>query len=385
MNDQGNDVFSSVLRHRVLQRVAVIGAGVAGLSCARELRLRGFHPVVFEAGDRLGGRCSSRNTRIGWFDDGAQSISGDTRLAAYVAERPGELAALHPWTVPATPAQDEPKGRDRDKEQDEEDTSRTLKLAGVVGVPSMLALAHAIARPLEIRLGTPIRQAQRRGARWVLNGAAGEIEEDFQALVLAVPAPLALPLAQQSPRLEQALRAVRYSSRWVLMLGSERPAGLPGYREFQGSPIARVAAMHSKPGRPSAAPQRWFIEADERWSLQHEHDDAETVAELLHDIFCAHAGRAVKPNFLLAYQWRNAFVQKPANLRGQADGLWDDEVRLGICGDSVVASQVDQVHHSGVDLAARMAAASMSPRAHSFIQGLERNLRNAAQAQAVHG
>lgn len=65
---------------------------MAGLSCARELRLRGFHPVVFEAGDRLGGRCSSRNTRIGWFDDGAQSISGVTRLAAYVAQRPGELA-----------------------------------------------------------------------------------------------------------------------------------------------------------------------------------------------------------------------------------------------------------------------------------------------------
>jgi renalase len=385
MNDQRFDGFSSVLSYQVLQRVAVIGAGVAGLSCARELRLRGFHPVVFEASDRLGGRCSSRNSRIGWFDDGAQAISGDTRLSTYAAQRPGELAAVHPWTVPATPAEDEPKGRDRDKASDEEDTSRTLKLVGVVGVPSMFALANAIARPLDIRLRTPIGQAERRGARWVLHNEAGEIDEDFQALVLAVPAPVALPLAQQSPRLAQALRAVRYRSRWVLLLGSERPVGLPGYREFQGSPIARVAAMHSKPGRPSAVPQRWFVEADERWSLQHEHDDAETVAELLHDIFCAHAGRSVTPNYLAAHQWRNAYVETPASLPGQACGLWDDAMRFGVCGDSVVASQIDQVHRSAVALAARMSEGLMAGVERGVVEALDRDPRDIFEAQAVHG
>lgn len=385
MKNPENDEFSSVLSYRVLQRVAIIGAGVAGLSCARELRQRGFHPVVFEAGDRVGGRCSSRITRTGCFDDGAQAISGDTRLSAYAAQRPGELSALHEWTVAATPAEDEPKGRDRDKELDEEASSRSLKPLGLVGVPSMLALAGAIARPLDTRLRMPIANAWRRGARWVLQGAAGDIDEDFQALVLAAPAPAVLPLALQSHRLSQALRAVRFSSRWVLLLGCERPVGLPGYREFQGSPIARVAAMHSKPGRSPAAPQRWFVEADQRWSSQHQQDDAETVAESLHDIFRAHVGRRVLPNCLLAHQWRNAYVQTPATLPGQADGLWDDDARLGVCGDSVVTSRVDQVHRSGVALATRVADGLTSPRARSFIQGLGRGLHDTAPAQAVHG
>ncbi|MBK6975019.1 MAG: hypothetical protein IPH26_19485 [Sterolibacteriaceae bacterium] len=105
----------------------------------------------------------------------------------------------------------------------------------------------------------------------------------------------------------------------------------------------------------------------------------------MRDIFCAHAGRSVTPNYLAAHQWRNANVETPATLPGQACGLWDDEVRLGVCGDSGVASQVDQVHHSGVALAARMSKGLMSPRAHRFIQGLERDLRNTAEAQAVHG
>ena len=143
--------------------------------------------------------------------------------------------------------------------------------------------------------------------------------------------------------------------------------------------------MHSKPGRPSGVPQRWFVEADERWSLQHEHDDAETVADLLLDIFRAHAGRSVNPNFLCAHQWRHAFVETPATLPGHLECLWDDEVRLGVCGDSVVASHVDRVHRSGVALAQSMAESLMSRRAQSARQRHGKDFRSPYEAQAVHG
>lgn len=351
MKHHRSNALGSILTTRARPRVAVVGGGIAGLTCARELDLHGCEPVVFEAADRLGGRCSSRNTRIGMFDDGAQCISGATRLAAHAVQRTGELVAIHPWTIPATPAEDERQGNGWKKDEDEADVTRSLKLMGAVGVPSMLALADAMARPLDVRLNTAILQARYLGTKWLLSSAAGEIDEDFQALVLAMPAPLALPLARESAALADALAAVRYRSRWVLLLGSERPVALPGYREFEGSPIAKVAAMHSKPGRCAVGPQRWFIEADERWSLQHEHEDAETVADLLLDIFRAHAGRSVIPNYLRAQQWRHAFVDTPAALPRPTECLWDDRVQLGVCGDSVVASQVDRVHGSGVDMA----------------------------------
>lgn len=372
----------SVLTDRPALRVAVIGAGMAGLSCARELRAHGHDVVVFEASDRLGGRCSSRQTRIGCFDDAAQAITGATRLTGYTAQRAGELAALHSWTVPATPAEDEPKGKDRDLDADETETSRSLKLLGAVGVPSMLALAGALGRPLDVRLNTPIQQTLRRGARWVLRDAAGEIDEHFQALVLALPAPLAWPLAQASPRLATALQQVRYRGRWVLLLGSERAVGLPGNQEFQGSPIERIAAMHSKPGRPLELPQRWFIEASERWSLQHAHTDAETVADLLLDNFRALASRTITPHFLAAQHWAHAFVEVPAKPAGQQAYLWDEALGLGVCGDSVVASRVDQVHHSGLALAQRMAKGWISGREHDARRATPDAPRRDAQAQA---
>lgn len=359
---QSLEHLSSLMADRMPTRVVIVGAGIAGLTCARELQLRGFEPVVFEASDRLGGRCSSRMTPVGLFDDAAQCITGATRLASYAVQRPDELAALHAWTVPATPAEDEPTGRYRDRDQDEAELTRTLKLMGAVGVPSMRALADAVARPLDVRLHSPILHAQRRGAHWLLRGKHGEIDEDFEALVLAVPAPLAVPLARESAPVAAALRAVRYRSRWVLLLGTERAVNLPGYREFEGSPIECVAAMHSKPGRPLNLPQRWFVEADERWSMQHQHHDAETVADLLLDIFRAHAGRSIHPNFLCAHQWRHGCVQTPATLPGQSDCLWDGALRLGVCGDSVVRSRVDQVHFSGMALARTVTAALAARR-----------------------
>jgi hypothetical protein len=70
---------------------------------------------------------------------------------------------------------------------------------------------------------------------------------------------------------------------------------------------------------------------------------------------------------------------------GNSECLWDDEVRLGVCGDSVVASQVDRVHRSGVALARTMADGLMSRRERSAMQALDRGPRKTFEAQAAHG
>lgn len=61
--------------------VAVIGAGMAGLACADELRRWGIEPTIYEAGDRAGGRCWSMG---GSFDNPAG-------FPGQVVERGGEL------------------------------------------------------------------------------------------------------------------------------------------------------------------------------------------------------------------------------------------------------------------------------------------------------
>jgi monoamine oxidase len=68
--------------------VAVVGAGLSGLICARELRLQGREVRVLEARDRAGGRLHSRPTSLGAVVDLGGQWMGRThhRLAALLEE-----------------------------------------------------------------------------------------------------------------------------------------------------------------------------------------------------------------------------------------------------------------------------------------------------------
>jgi glycine/D-amino acid oxidase-like deaminating enzyme/acyl carrier protein len=67
------------------RQVCVIGAGIAGLSAARELEARGHHVTVFERADRVGGKCESIEIDGHRFDLGAY-------LAGSTYERTRQLA-----------------------------------------------------------------------------------------------------------------------------------------------------------------------------------------------------------------------------------------------------------------------------------------------------
>jgi renalase len=56
---------------RVTLKVAVIGAGLAGLTCARDLRRAGFFVEVFEQERVIGGRLSTARVGMESFDYGA--------------------------------------------------------------------------------------------------------------------------------------------------------------------------------------------------------------------------------------------------------------------------------------------------------------------------
>jgi renalase len=324
--------------------VAVVGAGLAGLACARELERLSLRPVVFEAQPRVGGRCSSRRSPVGVFDDAAQVVPLDARQPRWAPEPVAGVNVLNPWSLPA------PAGRG-----DDEPEFPQLRCIGLVGVPSMQSLADALAAGIEVRPSTPIVEVRRGGRGWALRSSATPIDETFDALVLAAPAPQMVPLAQHSAIALRALGATCYRGRWVMLLGSGRPLGLAAYREFDGGPIERIAAIHAKPGRRVNSPQeRWFVEADAHWSTLHELADEDTVAERLLANLNEHAQREIAPNFLAVHRWSNGLAQHAS---GAAPGvLWDSEVRLGVCGDSVVESRIDEVVGSGISVARRVAA-----------------------------
>lgn len=83
-------------------QVAIVGAGLAGLSAARSLVAAGIEPLVLEARDRVGGRTLTRHFADGTFvDEGGQWISpGQERIVALAADL--GVALFPSWSEGAT-------------------------------------------------------------------------------------------------------------------------------------------------------------------------------------------------------------------------------------------------------------------------------------------
>ena len=76
-------------------RIAVIGAGFAGLSCARVLRRAGFFVDLYEADRVVGGRMGTSRLGVVPFDHGAQYLTGAERP---FPDLPGRIGAFRLWS-----------------------------------------------------------------------------------------------------------------------------------------------------------------------------------------------------------------------------------------------------------------------------------------------
>ena len=77
--------------------IAVVGAGIAGIACARTLMQAGHRVTVFEKSAGAGGRMSTRRTEFGGFDHGAQYFTvRDARFRQLLQLTPD---LVRPWSA----------------------------------------------------------------------------------------------------------------------------------------------------------------------------------------------------------------------------------------------------------------------------------------------
>ena len=86
--------------------IAVVGAGMAGVVCARTLVQAGHRVTVFEKSRGLGGRMSTRRTEFGGFDHGSQYFTvRDKRFET--ALRSNATSVVRPWSASTVRVLDE--------------------------------------------------------------------------------------------------------------------------------------------------------------------------------------------------------------------------------------------------------------------------------------
>ncbi|ABM33598.1 NAD(P)-binding protein [Paracidovorax citrulli] len=343
------------------RRIAVVGAGMAGIACARTLAQAGHAPVVFEQARRPGGRMATVESAFGGFDAGAQYFTvRDARFARALETVPG---LCRPWSASTVKVLDA--------------AGRTAAAAPPprephwVATPGMQSLLAAWAQPLE-QAGRllPDARVTRIGAdpvqpgRWRLHtlsqDGGRQVHAGFDAVLLLIPAAQASALLQASdvaPGLAAGLHAVEAAPCWTLMVAYPHAVqpGLttlgPQWNAARSTHhrIAWVARESSKPGR--APVERWTAQASPAWSSEHRNDAPARVQAKLLKAFAEVTGLRAAPVHAEVLYWPDAQTTRPLG----RSHLWDAAAGIGLAGDWCLGHRVEDAFVAGLELALAVA------------------------------
>lgn len=313
-----------------VKSIAIIGAGLAGVTAARILASSGFAVTIFEKSGRCGGRMAVRDHNGILFDHGApyfQALTAEfqAHVARWVAQGSAE-----PWSDGA-----------------------------YVGVPDMTApvtrMVVDAAQPIHLVTNHTICNIDRgTGTGTMLSALEGPIHNPdggFTAVISAIPAPQAHALLQDANVLFPDLTGVRYEPCWSLMIAFDAPiAKLASSADCQRHVFKVVDCTSAKPGR-NRSPVCYVAHANATWSGAHLEMSQEEVLPLLLDAFRRDTGSSRLPHFAVAHRWRYALVKKPLG----TSFVWDDQGYIGACGDWCLGASVEDAFRSGSALGRHVA------------------------------
>ncbi|RMG53679.1 MAG: FAD-binding protein [Gammaproteobacteria bacterium] len=327
------------------ERIAIVGAGMAGLTCATALELAGPEVIVFEAAYHPGGRMACLRQDGYEFDSGLPYFSAADERFRFTLEHWLEEGVIAPW-----------EGWFVDLEHGNF-LRREQAAPWYVGVPNMGSLARHLSGLCRVECGVRVAGIRREDGRWRLSDAAGRDLGHFDQVLLAVPAAVAGRLLEAVvPEWHERLSALEATRTWVLMLGfAERQALFFDAAYVSDSPINWMARNNSKPGR--AERESWVVEATPEWTRHFAHLAPEEVAVRLFRAMQEASGVHLDaPQLRVLRAWQPG---RAIDVLGEP-WLYDSDAGLGLCGDWCLGTTVEAAFLSGLGLGEAVSEAVLS-------------------------
>jgi len=207
-------------------RIAIVGAGAAGLVAGRTLAGQGHEIIVYEKSRGLGGRAATRHTHDCIVDHGAQylkipdDLPAVRRLVLEELPRDGLVDIGRPvYTF----------DKDNHIEAGDEKQNGSPKWIYAAGL-STLGKRLADTAGLEVRRQTRVARLERLSAGYRLYDEEGEALGEADRVLVAAPAPQAVELLRASAidtgrraRVLAELEGTAYQPMCTFMFGYQRP------------------------------------------------------------------------------------------------------------------------------------------------------------------
>ena len=303
-----------------MSRIAIIGAGISGLACARQLAKAGVSVVVFDKGRGIGGRVATRRAGDLQFDHGAPFVRAQRDdFSALLASLTGGGSAAS-WI--------DDKG-----------------VTWIVGSPGMSAIPKAMGAGLDIRLGTQVLEVKADEAGWHLY--YGETEYVATHIVVTVPKPqIAGLLGCKHPLIPQ-IADVKMKPGLTLMATVSGSTPLITTC-LPDDPLALITCDSSKPNRPLNENSSWVAQAAAEFSVTHLEKNLPDIAALMLPLMCKRLDVTLgRITHAVAHRWRYSRVSKAL---GQPFVSTPDRT-LYLGGDWCVGPDIEDAWTSGTAIA----------------------------------
>jgi predicted NAD/FAD-dependent oxidoreductase len=325
--------MANVKPNKDLPTVAVIGAGISGMVCARYLAEHGYPVTVFDKEKETGGRTSIQQEEKLTFDHGCPSFFAQDKkfqgqVASWVKEGvvnvwPAKRASCLHGTVHAV----------------EDDTVL------YVGMPGMNAISRHLGTGLDVRQDTIVSTIKRTNNSWKL--LAGGKRESYDVLIVSAPAAQTAELLKGFPSIADDAAKAKMHPCWSATFGFDY--NLPvtfDAAHFTSCPIIWAANNRTKPGR--ARDECWTIHASPSWSREHISSPEDMVGKIMLSSFFEASGiPPATPSFMRTYRWYYGLPAEPLH----KGCLWDKEKWVGACGDWCHSARVEGAFISGSRMA----------------------------------
>ncbi|MEM5470134.1 FAD-dependent oxidoreductase [Hoeflea sp. AS60] len=308
----------------------IIGAGLAGLTLARELSGHPGKVMILEKSKSPGGRLSTRLSDFGSFDHGAQYLTSRTPAFTALLNQLSETGKLAPWS---------PAGKG---------SSRPWW----VGQPGMSTLGKALARGLDISFETRVTEIACEDGGFVVHTQDPAGEKAIYAasrIVAAIPAPQAMDLLVPLDPVFLKLQEVSMAPCWSAMLAFESRLNdlLDLTRGKEGDVLSLIARNGSKPGRDG---ETFVIHATPEWSRAHIENDPDTVKSAMVSALRQQTGlgdHLPAPVHCKVHRWLYALAETPLD----QPFFGNSGNTLFACGDWCIGGRAEAAHQSGLALA----------------------------------
>ncbi len=305
-------------------RAGIVGAGIAGASCAGHLAAAGWKVDLFDTADEAGGRFATRRLGHGWASMGTPFIS---------AKRDPFRSQLREWA-----------------RQGWLDPVRGNVLQGRATVPWSQAQLQNHYRPTiepsklirhilgdaTLHVNSPVVALKPRAI--VLEN--GQVRDDYTCVVCSVPTPQALPMLDALPLLREHLGEVRYRPIWSFLMRWE---GGPAADVIKFEDHLLTMAVRQTSGGPGL------------WAVHSSHEFAETYLEASIEEASTRAASALMG--LLGLPWpvevEASHLWRYAHPETTTGGFWlsDRESRVALIGDGIAGAGIERAWESGMRLA----------------------------------